>query len=144
MISGECKWERRGELMKRAGFTLLELLTVIIIISILVTLAVTHYGGAKEKVLDKEAISNLKLIRAAERSFKVEMNNQYYPLSGNVSSIVDINQNLSIMLSNASNRYWNYIVFSNGCAQAIRNGGDGRYWNLPVANEEPDSSYTCP
>ncbi len=129
--------------MERRGFTLLEILVVLIIIGILSTFAVTHYGGAKEQVLDKEAISNLKLIRAAERSFKVEMNS-YYPSSSSVSNIADINQNLSLMLSNSSNRYWNYEVYSTGCAQATRNGGDSRLWNLPVAYEEPYSSYTCP
>lgn len=138
----------RGEIMTdKKGFTLIELVVVIIIIGIFATVSFTHYVSTREKVLDKEAISNLKLIRDAERITKVETSN-YYPTSGSVSDIAAINTNLSLMLPTASNpyRYWDYVVTSTGCAYATRyNGPDTRGWYLTIDNNgDPLSDTSCP
>ena len=130
----------------KRGFTLLELIVVIIIIGVFATISITHYGSTKETVLDKEAISNLKLIRQAERMYNVETTN-YYPVQaiGTVSDIGTINTGLSLMLPTASNRYWDYVVKYTGCSKATRyNGPNSRIWYLPVGNEEPISGTGCP
>lgn len=128
----------------KRGFTLIELLIVIIIIGVFATISITHYASIRESVVDKEAISNLKLIRDAERVFKVE-NGNYYPSTGSVSVIATINTNLSLMLPTGTNRYWDYTVKSTGCGQATRNGGDSRVWSLEIgdADEEPNSAVSC-
>ncbi|MCM8795768.1 MAG: prepilin-type N-terminal cleavage/methylation domain-containing protein, partial [Candidatus Omnitrophica bacterium] len=54
------------------GFTLLELVVVIIIIGILATFGISQYIPARERALGKEAIANLKLIAAAERIYRME------------------------------------------------------------------------
>jgi prepilin-type N-terminal cleavage/methylation domain-containing protein len=132
--------------MKR-GFTLLELLTVIIIIGILATLGITHYGGIKEKALDKEAIANLKLIIAAEKIYRMENATQSWYLSGPGSPpqiIRNINDNLKLSLPAGDNRSWNYWVTYlpcgppfPACAVATRNGADARMWEMIPSQEEP-------
>lgn len=57
---------------QRQGFTLLEMLVVIILIGILAGLGISNYSKTKEAALGKEAKANLKLIGAAERIWKME------------------------------------------------------------------------
>ena len=56
--------------MKKEGFTLLELLIVIVILGVLATLAISQYKAVKENSMDKEAQNTLKLIYAQELIFK--------------------------------------------------------------------------
>jgi prepilin-type N-terminal cleavage/methylation domain-containing protein len=132
-------------MLNKKGFTLLELLIVIVTITILTTLAVANYSRTKENVLDKEAISNLKVIQVAERSYYLDSGTSYYPDSGSVSDIATINQNLHLSLPSSSQRGWDYTVWDTGCGRATRNGGDGRSWYLAVDDlaAEPDSGAGC-
>ncbi len=131
--------------MKAKGFTLLELMVVVMIVGVLATVSVINYSASKGKVAEREAISNLKLLQSAEKGYKLEMTPYYYPNSGSVSDILAINGNLSVALSNNANRNWNYTVYSTGCVQARRNGGDQRYFNLTISNDtDPASTNLCP
>ena len=49
------------------GFTLVEILVVIVIMGILATLGITHFGVMVEQGRLRVAISNLRMIQAAER-----------------------------------------------------------------------------
>lgn len=137
--------------MVRIGFlrnnslTLLEILIVTIIIGILSTLGFVNYARIKEDAIDKEARSNLKLIQAAEKIYRVETN-RYYPASGGQSDIDTINNKLKLSLPSGSTRNWNYRVWSTGCSRATRNGGDGRSWFLTIndSDGEPDKGAGCP
>ena len=62
--------------MKRKGFTLVELLMVVIIIGILVTLAVPNYYKSIERTKGAKAKANLKTIRDAETIYR-NMNDTY-------------------------------------------------------------------
>jgi len=132
-------------MINKKGFTLLELLLVVIIIGILASLAIVNYAKTKEYVLDKEAISNLKLIQVAEKGYYFDMNT-YYPSSASESNIANINDKLKVSLPSGSNRSWNYTVWSTGCSRATRNGGDGRSWYLTIADlgGDPDAGAGCP
>lgn len=56
----------------RKGFTLLELLMVVIIVGILATLAVPQYAGFVERARAAEATSTIASIRSAENLRKLE------------------------------------------------------------------------
>ena len=129
-------------MINKEGFTLLEVLIVVAIIGILASLAIVNHGKAKEYALDKEAISNLKLIQVAEKGYYLDMST-YYPLSASESNIANINDNLKLYLTTTN---WTYTVWSTGCSRATRNGGDGRSWYLTIADlaGDPDAGAGCP
>lgn len=136
--------------MRRNGFTLIELVIVVVIIGILATLAVTQYSSYYEKTLGNEAVANLKLIAAAERIYKMETG-AYYPSSevGVVTLIADINSNLKLSLNEDN---WDYLVSNGGkifIMQANRQGAGGVLDCLYQltdndADGEPDPNDCCP
>jgi len=131
--------------LKKIGFTLLELVIVIIIIGILATLGITQYGVMKEKILAKEAITNLKLIAAAQKTYRLEKNS-YYPSTGSQSNITAINSNLSLQL-NEDNWVYNITGGANFTAYANRKSGaysSCRYAINQSLDEPYVSSGTCP
>jgi prepilin-type N-terminal cleavage/methylation domain-containing protein len=87
------------------AFTLTELMIVIVIIGILATMAIVQFSGPKEDSLEKEAKSNLKLIAAAEKIYRMEIGS--YVGAANTS---DINARLRLMLPNSTNKNWEYSV----------------------------------
>ncbi len=137
--------------MKRS-FALVEVVVVIVILGILATLGLTQYGSARERVLDKEASANLRLIQAGQRIWNMEegVGAGVFYNSGAVQlepggAITNINDNLRLVLPITANRSWNYITRINGCSQATRNGGNNRIWSLTIndgitgGDGEPDT-----
>ena len=101
------------------AFTLVELIIVIIIIGILATFAVTHYGSVKQKVHDKEAIANLKMLLLAQKYY-YEDNSAYYGGGLGITDIAQINHNLGVSLT--GNTYWNYEVYGIGFFYSCTHG----------------------
>ena len=133
-------WEKKG-------FTLIEILVVIVIVGILAALTLPNYMAIKEKTLDREAKANLALIRAAEKIYKMEEGN-YYPSSGSISTIDVINTNLRLSLPNSlpvTSRNWAYSLdnsSSTGIGVATRSG---RTWKLNAvsSSEVPACTGSC-
>jgi len=129
-------------MINKKGFTLLEIVIVVIIIGILASLAIPNFGKIKENALDKEAISNLKLIQVAEKGYYYDMGS-YYPSSGSASTIANINSNLKLSLTTKN---WIYEVWSTGCGRATRNVTGGRSWYLTITDlaGDPVAGALCP
>ncbi|MCM8780687.1 MAG: type II secretion system GspH family protein [Candidatus Omnitrophica bacterium] len=138
--------------MYKAGFTLLEVLIVLIIVGILAALGLPGFTKAREMALDKEAIASLKLIRAAERIYRMEVGDycRSAACSGNETLI---NQYLKLFLP-TTNKRWNYKVdpagtpsYFNAKAQRTtlpRPGGlSYNTWCITYNLDEPCNNTTC-
>ena len=123
------------------AITLIEILTVIIIIGILVVLALPNFGTMKERALDREAKANLKLIQAAEKIYRMEVG-RYFPVDGTTESdINNINTGLRLSLTE---RNWDYSVTGGDSlsSQATRSAsGWERNYNIDHDDEE---ACCCP
>ncbi|MFA5411309.1 MAG: prepilin-type N-terminal cleavage/methylation domain-containing protein [Candidatus Omnitrophota bacterium] len=130
----------------KQGFTLVELIIVIVILGILVTLAIPAYRNTQERALDKEAASSLRTIQAAEKIYYMEIG-AYYDSTGAsaLDHIKNLNTSLKLSLPQGNNRNWNYETNANGCAKAARNQTDGRTFSLTVSSDDdPLSPANCP
>lgn len=138
---------------KKNAFTLLELLIVIVILGILGTVSIAQYLAARERALDREAEANLRLILAAERTYRMEdSNNQYIQ----VDTTAAVNSTLKLLLPQGANRAWDYFVHvrtvtltnDDFCAQATRNDAGARPWsiNAPTGgtpDPQPQRDVAC-
>lgn len=88
--------------MLRKGFTLIELITVIIIIAILVALALPQYTRLIERGQGSAARSGLDSIRKAEGMY-FALNAQYTDVLNNLTSEVP-------EIARITNQEWNYTI----------------------------------
>jgi prepilin-type N-terminal cleavage/methylation domain-containing protein len=111
-----------SDILRQRAFTLMEMLVVIVIIGILGTMSIVHFRASQENALDKEAYSNLKLIGAAEKIYRLEAG-QYVTASNETA----INNVLRLMLPTNAAKKWSYNVTAGGggttfSARGTRNG----------------------
>ncbi len=125
-------------MLGKKGFTMQELLITVVIMGVLATLSIGYLMSAKENVANSEANANLKSIQVAEKAYSLDSNG-YYPSSGSDTNIGSINTHLKLSLPSTGNIDWNYAVFSTGCGQATRNGGDGRVSHMNIGDNQPSS-----
>ncbi|UCD15871.1 MAG: prepilin-type N-terminal cleavage/methylation domain-containing protein [Candidatus Omnitrophota bacterium] len=88
--------------MLSKGFTLLELIIVVVILGIIASMGMPTYKKAVERVRCAEAIAHLKIIQAKEQMEKLEINN-YVSCAGTDScrSLLDLD---------LPGENWNYSV----------------------------------
>jgi prepilin-type N-terminal cleavage/methylation domain-containing protein len=113
---------------RKIGFTLTELLIVVIILGILATLALPMLVKTIEKAKVGEAVSNLNLIRTGQKIYFLE----YSTFSQNITS-------LNIEDPNTANTYFDYSIETadssdfTGRAQRKNNAPspyDGYYYDI--------------
>lgn len=76
----------RSRLGNEEGFTLVELMVVVLIIAILVAIAIPTFLGARESAQDRAAQSDLRNALTAEKVFYVD-NEVYTALAADLSAI---------------------------------------------------------
>lgn len=117
---------------KKKGFNILELVAVLMIVGILAVLGLPQFKDARNKALDKEAISNLKLIQAAERIYRVETSSYY-----NCGNTATVNAQLLLGITDSN---WNYDVSgapATFTARAVKVGDAAKKWCIGPGNLEP-------
>jgi prepilin-type N-terminal cleavage/methylation domain-containing protein len=125
-----------------SGFTLVELIVVVIILGILAGTIAPQYNRGREKSFDKQAQIILSLIRAAQKTYQTE--NGYYYTPG-ATDVPSINSNLSLRLANDGS--WNYgISDTNGfVASAQRDSvGYDRTWVINPSTQNATCTGDCP
>lgn len=70
------KKEQSNHLSKRSGFTLIEIILVVVIISILAGIAIPRMGGKTEKAKISQAQSNITALSMAIQEYEI-MNGDY-------------------------------------------------------------------
>lgn len=91
---------------EKHALTLIELILVIVAVITLALITIPNYTKAKDRAMQKEVISALRLIGAAERIYKVEKGH-FYPPSGTASGASAINTNLNLKLGETN---WSYTI----------------------------------
>jgi type IV pilus assembly protein PilE len=92
---------RRGN---QRGFTLVELMIVVIIVGILAAVAIPMYQGATERAKASEAVAALGTIRGAMRVFYAEHGT--YVGAGGDGDLVTANGTLDVAADDLSGRYF--------------------------------------
>lgn len=76
----------RNQLKKDEGFTLIELMVVVLIIAILIAVAIPTFLGARERAQDRAAQSNLRNALTAEKVFYTDAE-QYTDVAADLAAI---------------------------------------------------------
>jgi prepilin-type N-terminal cleavage/methylation domain-containing protein len=120
---------------KHNGFTLLELMVVVVVLGILVAIAVPSYHKTVNLALVKDAKSNLRLIYAAHKNYHMK-----YGIWISLDDPDEINQQLNLDIEE---NHWNYLTGiqpqwdGTGVAQAIGTI-DGAIYKFKVHDDPND------
>lgn len=132
------------------AITIIEILTTLIIISILAALALPQFTATRERSLSKEARANLKLIDAAEKIYRME-EGFYYPYSGSVNSAIDAERQgiysyLKLAITPAAAvKNWDYNITGNSgssYSSVADRTGSGGYLNCQYKMNNTDAEPT--
>jgi len=86
------------KLQEVLGFTLMEIMVVIIILGIVMAFAVPNYQKAVETTHLDDALSQMKAIHAAQQVYQVK-NGSYFPTTNITVALAAINTNLNLHIN---------------------------------------------
>ncbi len=121
-------------MLLKKGFTMVELLVVLIILGILVAVAAPMYLANTNRARASEAVATMGMIRQAEREYFIKHNGYLVVVSPNLPNDPEAaaNQGLSINVGTA--QYFSNATYSVSTAAAGTNGNSGLFVNPPVQN----------
>ena len=113
------------------GFSIIELLIVVIVIAVLAAIALPKYNKAVDETHKREAKTTLEIIRSAQQAYKIDTD-EYYPVSSLASNATAADEARSVLnIDIYNNDDWEYSVgvnsdSSTATATATRRRGYSR------------------
>jgi type IV pilus assembly protein PilA len=96
--------ERLERGREEGGFTLIELMVVVLIIAILIAIAIPTFLGARKRAQDKQAQSNLRNALTAEKTYYVDHQDYASVAGADLTDLQDIESSLQWTLNDAAQR----------------------------------------
>ena len=78
------------------GFTLMELMVVLVILSVITALALPNYNKSVANAKERRALNNLYLIYGAEKTYFARNSSVYWPPNGPLYTLAQINTSLGL------------------------------------------------
>ncbi len=128
--------EDKGEIK---GFTLMELMVVVIIIGVIAAFAIPNYGKSIQKAHERDMLAQLTSIHAANLLFR-SYDGVYWDTAGVLKNMAEINTALSINIIANSGTGYTYI--STGGATYTATAGWDAY-TLQVTEGPISSTNPC-
>ena len=119
--------------MNKKGFTLSELLMVVVVLGILSAIALPRFAPQKEKAYVAEAVGMLSAIRQLEESYRLD-NGFYLPIASNATTAVLNTEWLKLGIENPNiSNYWKYTIATTASTCTITATRQNLKWSGSVA-----------
>ena len=123
---------------RKKGLTMMELIITLVVLAIITAVAQMSYRKTMERVKDREAMTNLALIQAAQQIYASENGGSFYPVGGSTNDLGKINKDLKLAITGTN---WDYSVRSDDpVGMAIYPDGDSSWFRLWQINKIGDPS----
>ncbi len=119
---------------EKRGFTLVELMVVIVIVGVLTALAIPKYTHSVSVAKERRALNNLHLIYAAETTYQ-KYNNVYWPPGGPLQNLAAINSNLTLNILADGDTYTCRFRPSPGSGYDCRAAFDNNTYELQLTED---------
>lgn len=96
------------------GFTLIELMVVVLIIAILIAIAIPTFLGARRRAQDRQAQSNLRNGLTAEKTYYADAQGYSDDTGAGLTALQDIESNLAWNTDDAAARGANVVEVTGG------------------------------